>query len=150
MVKKIASTTVLLSAFVLTACSTTPPASSSAVAQLTNKNWIVTHIGNTPITSQADVRNIPSLQLDGKANFSGADGCNRIMGSYVASNTKLKLNSVAQTMMACVAVNSPDVSKSYTDALAKVSSYQVSEQTLILKDAAGTALLQFTSPVQPR
>ncbi|OTG76148.1 META domain-containing protein [Acinetobacter sp. ANC 4169] len=153
MLKKFFAVGILGAAIALTACQSTPNAASNIEAanlmQLQNRTWIVTYIGNTEIKTVATARNIPSLQFDAASKrISGADGCNRIMGSYEAGRDTLVLSQMAGTKMACLDNN--NLSEQFNAALAKVANYQVFGKTLKLLDRHGNVVLQFTSPVQPR
>ncbi|MDN5512152.1 META domain-containing protein [Acinetobacter sp.] len=153
MLKKFFAVGILGTAIALTACQTTPNAASNIEAanlvQLQNRTWIATYIGNTEIKTVATARNIPSLQFDAASKrISGADGCNRIMGSYEAGRDTLLLSQMAGTKMACLDNN--NLSEQFNAALAKVANYQVFGKTLKLLDRHGNVVLQFTSPVQPR
>ena len=153
MLKKFFAVSILGAAIALTACQSTPNAASNIEAanlvQLQNRTWIATYIGNTEIKTAATARNIPSLQFDAASKrISGADGCNRIMGSYEAGRDTLLLSQMAGTKMACLDNN--NLSEQFNAALAKVANYQVFGKTLKLLDRHGNVVLQFTSPVQPR
>jgi heat shock protein HslJ len=153
MLKKFFAVGILGTAIALTACQTAPNAASNIEAanlvQLQNRTWIATYIGNTEIKTVATARNIPSLQFDAASKrISGADGCNRIMGSYEAGRDTLILSQMAGTKMACLDNN--NLSEQFNAALAKVANYQVFGKTLKLLDRHGNVVLQFTSPVQPR
>lgn len=153
MLKKFFAVGILGAAIALTACQSTPNAASNIEAanlvQLQNRTWIATYIGNTEIKTVATARNIPSLQFDAASKrISGADGCNRIMGSYEAGRDTLLLSQMAGTKMACLDNN--NLSEQFNAALAKVANYQVFGKTLKLLDRHGNVVLQFTSPVQPR
>ena len=153
MLKKFFAVGILGTAIALTACQSTPNAASNIEAanlvQLQNRTWIATYIGNTAIKTVTTARNIPSLQFDAASKrISGADGCNRIMGSYEAGRDTLLLSQMAGTKMACLDNN--NLSEQFNAALAKVANYQVFGKTLKLLDRHGNVVLQFTSSVQPR
>lgn len=155
--KKILLTSLLMSSMMMTACNTTLYGTASdgkttPAFPLTDKTWIVTHINGEMVKTKASDRNIPSLTLDGSGQrFSGADGCNRIMGSYaLIAPTTLTFGQVASSMMACLDENIQNTSSKYTQALAQVESYQITPTTLILKDKQGKSVIQLTSAVQPR
>lgn len=152
MMKKIVLSACITSALTLTACITpTTKEVNTSTAPLANKTWIVTHINGEAISTQPTDRNIPSLQLDAQQQrFSGADGCNRLMGSYVITGSQILFGQIASSMMACLDQNIQKTSTDYTQALGQVQTYQVTPSTLILKDKTGKAILQFTTAVQPR
>lgn len=153
MLKKMFAVGILGAAIAFTGCQTTPnaapPIETANLVQLQNRTWIATHIGNTEIKTAPTAHNIPSLQFDAASKrVSGADGCNRIMGSYEAGRDTLVLGQMAGTKMACL--DSNNVAPQFNEALAKVANYQVFGKTLKLLDRHGNVVLQFSSPVQPR
>ncbi len=72
------------------------------IQQLQQRTWILTQMGNTEIKTAPNERNIPSLQFSADNRISGADGCNRIMGSYTVGRDTLTLSQLATTRMACI------------------------------------------------
>lgn len=127
-----------------------PPAANAISVQLLNQPWLVTHIGNSEVgmggkrPSQA-----PSLQLDSASQrFSGSDGCNRIMGSYQLTDRALKFGPLASTRMLCMQPNDQRVAAAYSEALAKVSGYQIYDQTLRLLDRHGNVVMQLSRTAQ--
>ena len=153
MLKKLFAVGMIGAAIAFSGCETTPSASTTIetanLVQLQNRTWIATQIGNTEIKTAPTAHNIPSLQFDAATkHVSGADGCNRIMGSYEAGRDTLVLGQMAGTKMACLDGN--NVSQQFNEALTKVANYQVFGKTLKLLDRHGNLLIQFSSPVQPR
>jgi len=153
MLKKLCAVSMIAAALAFTGCETIPNASSTIetanLVQLQNRTWIATHIGNTEIKTSPTAHNIPSLQFDAATKrVSGADGCNRIMGSYEAGRDSLVLSQMAGTKMACLDNN--NVSQKFNQALDQVANYQVFGKTLKLLDRHGNVLIQFKSTVQPR
>ncbi|CAB1208501.1 META domain-containing protein [Acinetobacter bouvetii] len=153
MLKKLLALGIIGSAMAFTGCTTTPNPSATIEAenlvQLQNRTWIATHIGNTEIKTAPSAHNIPSLQFDAASKrVSGADGCNRLMGSYEAGRDTLVFGPLAGTRMACLDQN--NVAPQFNEALVKVANYQVYGKTLKLLDRYGNVVLQFKSAVQPR
>ncbi len=153
MLKKLLAISIIAATLAVTGCETVPNASATIetanLIQLQNKTWVATHIGNSEIKTAPSAHNIPSLQFDAATKrVTGADGCNRIMGSYASGRDTLVLSQMAGTKMACLENNNP--SEQFNAALAKVAHYQVFGKTLKLLDRYGNVLLQFTSPVQLR
>ena len=155
MLKKLCAVAILGTSVIMTACSNNPVTSTpsetitqSNLLQLQQSTWILTHLGNMQVTTKPSTTNIPSLQFSNDGRVSGADGCNRIMGSYNAGRDTLSLSQMASTRMACLDKNY--VPEKYVEALNKVTHYQVYNKTLKLTDKNGNVLLQFTSAVQPR
>ena len=144
MLKKIAFATAITTTLLMTGCVT----SQSAIQQknielLQNKNWSLTHIGATEYKVDPTAHNSPSLQFDATQRLSGADGCNRIMGSYVVKKYEINLGQLASTKMMCQ--NTAELSNKFNEALNKVAGYQVYGQTLKLLDRNGNPVLQFKS-----
>ena len=144
MLKKIAFATAITTTLLMTGCVT----SQSAIQQknielLQNKNWSLTHIGATEYKVDPTAHNSPSLQFDATQRLSGADGCNRIMGSYVVKKHEINLGQLASTKMMCQ--NTAELSNKFNEALNKVAGYQVYGQTLQLLDRNGNPVLQFKS-----
>ena len=155
MIKKILLSSLFISSVLMTACTTisTPNSDTkvNSAISITDKTWVVTHINGEAITTKPTDRNIPSLLLDSKQKtFSGADGCNRIMGGYNLVGNQLAFGQMAGSMMACLDTDIQRISHLYTTTLGQVSTYQLTANTLILKDKSGKSILQFTSAVQPR
>ena len=147
MLKKLIASSLLASSLIMTGCQTTPPPADTIemanIQQLQQRTWILTQMGNTEIKTAPNERNIPSLQFSADNRISGADGCNRIMGSYTVGRDTLTLSQLATTRMACI--NNSAVPQEFQEALAKVTHYQVFGKTLKLLDRHGNLLLQFGS-----
>ena len=144
MLKKIVLATAITTTLLMTGCVT----SQSTIQQknielLQNKNWSLTHIGATEYKVDPTAHNSPSLQFDATQRLSGADGCNRIMGSYVVKKHEINLGQLASTKMMCQ--NTAELSNKFNEALNKVAGYQVYDQTLKLLDRNGNPVLQFKS-----
>lgn len=153
MFKKIGLAALLGSSLVLAACQSTPTTPSDSITstnliQLRQSTWVLTHIGSLEVRSDSSVRNIPSLQFGSDNRVSGADGCNRIMGSYSVGRDTLTLSQLASTQMACL--NTTFIPAKFNQALGQVTHYQVYNKTLKLLDRHGNPLLTFSSSVQPR
>lgn len=150
--KTLLTVSFISTALFLTACESFPTTASKKSAQnfsdLQNRTWIATQFGNTEIPSSPTARNIPSLQFNEANRLSGADGCNRIMGTYQSRDDKLEFAQLASTKMACIDDNG--VPQQFNEALSKVKRYQVFNKTLKLLDQHGNVLIQFSSPVLPR
>ncbi len=145
MLKKLIASSLLASSLIMTGCQTTPPPSDTI--EMANIQQLQQR-GNTEIKTAPNERNIPSLQFSADNRISGADGCNRIMGSYIVGRDTLTLSQLATTRMACT--NNSTVPQQFQEAVAKVTHYQVFGKTLKLLDRHGNLLLQFGSAIQPR
>ena len=91
MLNKILMTAAFATTLAVTGCTTTQNTSKKAesLTLLQNKTWILTHIGATEFKTDPSAHNIPSIQFDAATQrVSGADGCNRIMGSYTTDGLR--------------------------------------------------------------
>lgn len=151
MLKKTLSVALLGSALLFAGCQSTPSSSAAEVnnlQMLQNRTWIATQIGAQSIQTNPSAHNIPALQFDeATKRVSGADGCNRLMGTYQATGNTLVLSQMASTKMACIDNTLPN---QFNTALANVTNYQVYNNTLKLLDRNGNLLVEFTKAKQPR
>ncbi|MCJ8161027.1 MULTISPECIES: META domain-containing protein [Acinetobacter] len=151
MLKKTLSVALLGSALLFTGCQSTPTSSATEMnnlQMLQNHTWIAIQIGSQMIKTNPSARNIPALQFnEATKRVSGADGCNRLMGTYQATGDTLVLSQMASTKMACIDSTIPN---QFNAALANVTNYQVYNNTLKLMDRHGNLLIEFASAKQPR
>ena len=151
MLKKTLSVALLGSALLFTGCQSTPTSSSTEMnnlQMLQNHTWIAIQIGSQMIKTNPSARNIPALQFnEATKRVTGADGCNRLMGTYQATGDTLVLSQMASTKMACIDSTIPN---QFNAALANVTNYQVYNNTLKLMDRHGNLLIEFASAKQPR
>lgn len=151
MLKKLFIAAALSSTLAFTGCATTQSSAQQAenLALLQNKTWILTHIGSVEYKTDPAAHNVPSIQFDAATQrVSGADGCNRLMGTYSVEAHQLNLSQLAGTRMMCQ--NTMELADKYNQALAKVAGFQVYAKTLRLLDRQGNPVLQYESAVQPR
>ena len=151
MLKKTLSVALLGSALLFTGCQSTPTSSATEMnnlQMLQNHTWIAIQIGSQMIKTNPSARNIPALQFnEATKRVTGADGCNRLMGTYQATGDTLVLSQMASTKMACIDSTIPN---QFNAALANVTNYQVYNNTLKLMDRHGNLLIEFASAKQPR
>ncbi|NCI78431.1 META domain-containing protein [Acinetobacter kanungonis] len=151
MLKKTLSVALLGSALLFTGCQSTPTSSATEMnnlQMLQNHTWIAIQIGSQMIKTNPSARNIPALQFnEATKRVAGADGCNRLMGTYQATGDTLVLSQMASTKMACIDSTIPN---QFNAALANVTNYQVYNNTLKLMDRHGNLLIEFASAKQPR
>lgn len=151
MLKKTLSVALLGSALLFAGCQSTPSSSAAEVNNLQtlqNRTWVATQIGSQMLKTNPSAHNIPALQFDeATKRVSGADGCNRLMGTYQATGNTLVLSQMTSTKMACIDNTLPN---QFNTALANVTNYQVYNNTLKLLDRNGNLLIEFASAKQPR
>ena len=155
MLKKYFGITLLGAMIALSGCETMPTQTSasqiSAInqANLVQRTWTATQLGNSMLKTEANRQNLPYLNFDAATQtVTGSDSCNRLSGSYVAGRDTLQLGQLATTRMACL--NNNNLDQKFHEALNKVTHYQVYGKTLKLMDRHGNLLIQLESAVQPR
>lgn len=148
MLKKYFGITLLGAMIALSGCETMPTQTSasqiSAInqANLVQRTWTATQLGNSMLKTEANRQNLPYLNFDAATQtVTGSDSCNRLSGSYVAGRDTLQLGQLATTRMACL--NNNNLDQKFHEALNKVTHYQVYGKTLKLLDRHGNLLIQF-------
>ena len=155
MLKKYFGITLLGAMIALSGCETMPTQTSasqiSAInqANLVQRTWTATQLGNSMLKTEANRQNLPYLNFDAATQtVTGSDSCNRLSGSYVAGRDTLQLGQLATTRMACF--NNNNLDQKFHEALNKVTHYQVYGKTLKLLDRHGNLLIQFETPTAAR
>ena len=155
MLKKYFGITLLGAMIALSGCETMPTQTSasqiSAInqANLVQRTWTATQLGNSMLKTEANRQNLPYLNFDAATQtVTGSDSCNRLSGSYVAGRDTLQLGKLATTRMACL--NNNNLDQKLHEALNKVTHYQVYGKTLKLLDRHGNLLIQFETPMAAR
>ena len=155
MLKKYFGITLLGAMIALSGCETMPTQTSasqiSAInqANLVQRTWTATQLGNSMLKTEANRQNLPYLNFDAATQtVTGSDSCNRLSGSYVAGRDTLQLGQLATTQMACL--NNNNLDQKFHEALNKVTHYQVYGKTLKLLDRHGNLLIQFETPTAVR
>ncbi|MCH7335572.1 META domain-containing protein [Acinetobacter sp. NIPH 2699] len=157
MLKACLTSCTLAVAVVMTGCTATealhssPNASQKQSIDLYNRTWIATQINGVEVESNDLSGKRPSIQFDAQAKrFSGADGCNKILGSFESSANQLKIGPITSTKMACIGNDNAALSRQYTDALTHTASYQLKGHELQFLDNSGKVLVSFVTAIQPR
>lgn len=155
MLKKYFGITLLGAMIALSGCETMPTQTSasqiSAInqANLVQRTWTATQLGNSMLKTEANRQNLPYLNFDAATQtVTGSDSCNRLSGSYVAGRDTLQLGQLTTTRMACL--NNNNLDQKLHEALNKVTHYQVYGKTLKLLDRHGNLLIQFETPTAAR
>lgn len=155
MLKKYFGITLLGAMIALSGCETMPTQTSasqiSAInqANLVQRTWTATQLGNSMLNTAANRQNLPYLNFDATTQtVSGSDSCNQINASYTAGRDTLQLGQLATTRMACL--NNNNLDQKFHEALNKVTHYQVYGKTLKLLDRHGNLLIQFETPTAVR
>jgi len=112
-----------------------------AAATIDRTSWKVTHLGGEPV----DITGMPlEPYLDlrpGRFEFSGSDGCNRVVGTYQQEGDRLRFRVAAVTRIGCPEGNA--VSRAFSDALSATEAWIVTEEQLELLDDRGRVLARF-------
>jgi heat shock protein HslJ len=131
---RLAATGVLLAACLQTALA----------AGLEGQDWQLTSYrteSGLADAAQAGTRAV--LRFEG-GRLSGSAGCNRLLGSYTSDGDALELApNMASTMMACPPLLMAQ-EQAVIQALGQVTGYSITNDELILTDAAGETLLTFS------
>ncbi|ENW97146.1 META domain-containing protein [Acinetobacter sp. NIPH 298] len=156
MLKTLLTSSTLAVAVVMSGCAGTESLHTSSNASqkesigLYNRTWVATQINGVEIESNALSGKQPSIQLDAQAKrFSGADGCNKIFGSFESNAKQLQLGPIASTKMACIGNDNATLSRQYSDALTNTASYKIKGHELQFLDSSGKALVSFMTVTQP-
>ncbi len=106
---------------------------------IANKHWQLDAFHDTLVN--VGKQKPPYLYFDDSTHrVSGHSSCNRVSGSYTEAGAgKIQFGQMISTRMAC-----PDMKTEakFLDALGRVNSYNLSADTLLLKDEAGTVSLR--------
>lgn len=117
----------------LTAC-------SSARNDLAGSQWRLTELnGNAPLASTEPI----SLNFESATQAGGNSGCNIYGGSYRVSGSSLSFSELASTMRACADPAPMEQEGIFLQALGAATTYELANNQLLLKDAAGTVILRF-------
>ena len=125
--------------------SQTPPASAGGARPLEGTYWRVTELAGKPAPKQ-DPKSEAHLQFQ-VGRVSGADGCNRLTGSYQLKGDRITFNQMAGTQMACL--NASGTEGPFRDALNNASRLTIAANRLDLFDAAGMRLATFEAGSDP-
>jgi heat shock protein HslJ len=119
------------------------PTSPSAPgrAPLLGTTWTATEIDGQPVDANEPQRH-PSILLSAEGDrVSGSTGCNRISGTFTQQGSMLRFGALATTRVACV----PDrgaAENAFVAAIEGTASHTIDNQTLELRDAAGTVRMR--------
>lgn len=139
-IKLLVSCLGLIMALIGCSSKTTQLSHNEIEEKLKQGQWRVNFIGQTPVLTGGQPLNHAHLVFSEEDKVYGADGCNRLMGSYSLRGESLFFAKMASTMMACM--NQQDVSKELHEALQSVSKLRLHGNHLILLNRDGERLLQ--------
>jgi heat shock protein HslJ len=130
-----------ISCLVIASCTPAITSASTIPFSLNNTSWILANLNNQSATPDSMI----SINF-AQNNISGSDGCNRYRASYTQNADKLMLTvnkNLISSMMACPEPLMQQAS-AYISALTDTVSYKIDGQQLILFNASGKTLANFT------
>jgi heat shock protein HslJ len=138
------------SLFVTLLLTASPGAASTqtgrAEATLRGAYWKAVELSGMHVPSMP-VKHEPHLVFQPDGRVSGADGCNRIMGTYTVKGDAIAFGQVAGTQMACT--DTAEVERRFRSALARSGHWRIQNNRLELIDATGKPLAVFERQEQP-
>lgn len=118
--------------------------SDPARVALEDTYWRLVQLHGTPVSLAAGQR-APYLVLASAGHrASGFAGCNRMTGDYTLDGARLAFGHMASTMMACA--EGMELEQAFHGALAKVTSWRLEGDRLVLLDAGTREVVLLESP----
>ena len=111
-------------------------------ADLAGSEWHPSFMSRAELP--AGIKMQVEFQPDGQVTGNG--GCNRFFGGYVISGTHIKIGPLASTRKGCPGLIKLEAT--FFATLQAASSFEQTDTTLILLDAAGNTLAQFVRAEQ--
>ena len=120
--------TLLILAF---GCNSSKNMTNKEAALLLSNEWKLNNVGGLAIPQSSDAALI--FQADQKVF--GSTGCNRLNGTFETKSKKgLQFSPLATTRMSCMDGNQGDIERKFLDALARTTSWKISDGFLSLMD----------------
>lgn len=110
--------------------------------ELVGVYWRAVELAGKPTPAQ-ETQQEAHLEFQSGGRFSGADGCNRVTGSYQLAGDRVTFGQVAATQMACL--HSSGTEEPFREALKSAARLTVAGNRLELFDAKGTQLAAFVA-----
>lgn len=129
--------------------SSAPTVAPHPTSALSGTSWKLTqlHSGGMDWTLVPTVPVTLQFQREDGA-YIGSSGCNFFSGGYTVAGSQLNLKFKVITQKACVGpIMSQEVA--YLNAMQQARGYQISGQTLTMRDSANRIVLVFTAVTQP-
>ncbi|WP_407304313.1 META domain-containing protein [Acinetobacter sp.] len=143
MLRKIILATSIITSLTLAGCNTSTPNPSTDrnLAQLQNKNWVLTEINQVVYKADPTRSAVPTMTFDNH-EVSGTDGCNQFMGGYAVMGTQIKFANL-KTVENNVCSTATDLPLKFSQALSQVISYDATRTELKLLDSNNRAVIKF-------
>jgi heat shock protein HslJ len=102
--------------------------------------WKATELLGKPVPS-ANRNREAHLVFEQDGRVAGADGCNRITGTYERTAEAIKFGPLVSTRMACV--DTGEIERAFREALEKTGRWKIVGNELELSDSGGSRLARF-------
>jgi heat shock protein HslJ len=116
------------------------PAIPAAGPSFEKTYWKATELLGKPVPPASRNRE-PHLVFEQDGRVAGADGCNRITGTYERTAEAIKFGPLVSTRMACV--DTGEVERAFREALQKTGRWKIAGNELELSDTGGSRLARF-------
>jgi putative lipoprotein len=116
-------------------------AAASSGGKLRGTHWVLAEVNGQP--AHPGQGETPHIELHKKGNFTGSTGCNRVSGTYIASEGALQFTPGPMTMKAC-ADPVMQQEQAVLAAMKGTNAYQINGSTLELRNGE-KALAKFTA-----
>jgi heat shock protein HslJ len=139
----------LTTSLLLAACGTTSTDNTAADwSSVADQEWNLVQVkdGAGTLSPAPPVMATATFSADG--TVSGNAGCNQYSGSYEQSGSSLSVAQLAMTRKLCIADDAMKVENAFSGAFVLVSSWDVNDGNLVLKDHNGNTVIKLT-PVRP-
>lgn len=131
--------TVVLSTLLLQRAAVNP-ANPGAGPSFDKTYWKATELLGKPVPSASRNREV-HLVFEQDGRVAGADGCNRITGTFERTAEAIKFGPLVSTRMACV--NTGEIERAFREALQKTGRWKIVGSELELSDSGGSRLARF-------
>ncbi len=108
------------------------------VADLENTRWVLSHLGEEPVTLPEDSAPLHLVLNDGEGRGNG--GCNRFQARYQQEGEQLRFKPVTSTEMACPAL---ETEQAFYQALGNSDHYRIDGELLTLFDEENSPVASF-------
>jgi putative lipoprotein len=109
---------------------------------LEGTTWTLARLGGAPV-AVAGGQQVPDLTLDAPMKrAAGSTGCNRFTGGYRLDGERLTFGALASTRRICP--EGMELERRYLAALGRVATCHMASGRLLLRDALGTIVAEFT------
>jgi heat shock protein HslJ len=116
-------------------------AAASAQTTLAGTAWNAVEVDGTTIAPSSLPDREPYLAFGQDGRVSGADGCNRLTGSYTTKDNGITFGPMASTQMACA--GGGETARRFREALEGTSRWSIVKERLEFYGATGKPLIVF-------